>query len=167
MKPLRSLATLALLAFACGAMAQNPPAPPAPTFAGRTVDGRAFDLQARRGRVVMVVLWKTECPVCLEKLPELRANAMGWKNAPFDLVLVNLDTTPADAEAYERARRLVEAQGATIVPMWQGHAKLPPAWSQGGRLPRTVLVDREGRVAFTHEGRVPPELWNEVADLLP
>lgn len=164
MKPLRHLAAFMLLAASLGAGAQRLPAP---AFAGRTVDGGSFELQAQRGRVVMVVMWKTECPVCIEKLPELRANAMGWKNAPFDLVLVSLDATPADAEAYERTRRLVEPQGAKIVPMWHGSAKLPPAWAQPGRLPRTVLVDREGRVAFTHEGRVPPELWNEVADLLP
>ena len=66
---------------------------------GRTLDGQAFDLARLRGRVVMLMMWRTDCAVCLDKMPELRANAQGWKGKPFDLVLVNLDARSGDAEA--------------------------------------------------------------------
>jgi cytochrome c biogenesis protein CcmG/thiol:disulfide interchange protein DsbE len=140
---------------------------PAPGFSGTTFDGQRYELAERRGRVVMVVLWRTDCAVCLSKLPELRTNAQGWKAAPFDLVLVNLDTSPADAQSYDRARRTVTRGEPMVFSFWHGSTQLPAAWRGQGRLPRTLVIDREGLINTSHEGRVPPEVWNQVADLLP
>ena len=138
-----------------------------PSFAGATLDGQRYDMVARRGRVVMVVLWRSDCPVCMDKLPELRANAQGWKTAPFDLVLVNLDVSPTDVEAYERVRRVVAPGESSVFSFWHGHVQIPEAWRSRDRMPYTLVVNREGGVAARYEGRIPPAAWNEVADLLP
>lgn len=138
-----------------------------PELIGETLDGRTYDLAQQRGRVVMVVLWRTDCAVCLSKMPELRANAAGWRSAPFDLVLVNLDREPADARHYDRLRRELSGPAAQTFSLWQGQARLPAEWRAPSRLPLTLVVDLEGRIAARHEGRVPPEVWNAVADLLP
>jgi hypothetical protein len=45
-------------------------APAQTTLSGRTLDGKAFDLAERRGRVVLLLLWRTDCAVCLNKMPE-------------------------------------------------------------------------------------------------
>ncbi|MDT7836114.1 TlpA disulfide reductase family protein [Aquabacterium sp. OR-4] len=164
MKPLLLLFTLLLASASLGAA--PPPASPLP-FSGATLDGRRFDLAARRGRVVMVVLWRSTCPVCIDKLPELRINARGWKDAPFDLVLVNLDASPADAERYDRARRILAPGEASVFSFWQGQAQMPGPWRSPDRLPHTVIIDRQGAVAAQFEGRIPAEAWNQVADLLP
>ncbi len=149
-------------------LARADPAPsPAPAFSGQALDGRSYELASRRGRVVMVLLWRSDCAVCLSKLPELRANTQGWKSAPFDLVLVNLDATSTDAQAYDRARRQIAADESGVFSFWHGDTRLPPAWRSGEKLPRTMVIDRAGRLAYTHEGRIPPEVWNQVADLLP
>ncbi len=139
----------------------------APVFRGQTLDGRAFDLERHRGRVVLVMLWRTDCAVCLDKMRELRANAEGWKSAPFDLVLVNLDPTVIDAATYDRVRREVTAPAPHLYSVWQGHAGVPADWQAARRLPLTLVIDRQGRIVGRHEGRVPPEVWNQVADLLP
>ena len=139
----------------------------APTFAGAMLDGQRYELAARRGRVVMVVLWRSDCPVCLDKLPELRANAQGWKAAPFDLVLINLDASPADVESYERVRRVVAPGEQSVFSFWHGQVQMPVAWRSGDRMPYTLIIDREGAVAARHQGRIPPAAWNQVADLLP
>lgn len=140
---------------------------PVPALSGTALDGRTYDLAARRGRVVMVVLWRSDCAVCIDKLPELRANAQGWKSAPFDLVLINLDVARGDAEAYERVRRVVAPHEASVFSFWQGQVDMPAAWRQGVRLPHTLLVDRQGALVGWHQGRIPAEAWNQVADLLP
>jgi thiol-disulfide isomerase/thioredoxin len=141
--------------------------PVAPNFAGATLDGQRYELAARRGRVVMVVLWRSDCPVCMDKLPELRANAQGWKAAPFDLVLVNLDASPTDAQSYERLRRVVAPGELSVFSFWHGQVQLPAAWRGGDRIPYTLIIDREGAVAARHQGRIPPAAWDQVADLLP
>ena len=42
----------------------------APALSGRTLSAEPFDLSALRGKVVLVLFWSTDCPVCLDKMPE-------------------------------------------------------------------------------------------------
>lgn len=166
----RCLSALASGGFMALAQAQVAAADAPATVArlrGSTLDGRAYDLAAQRGRVVMVVLWRTDCAVCLNKMPELRANALGWKGKPFDLVTLNVDPRRADADTYDRARRLVASAAGPVWSFWQGDVQWPAAWAAGARLPVTLVFDTQGLLKARHEGRVPPDVWDEVADLLP
>ena len=166
----RSLSALACGGFLAFAQAQVAVAH-APVVEARlrgpTLDGRNYDLAAQRGRVVMVVLWRTDCAVCLNKMPELRANALGWKGKPFDLVTLSVDTRRADADTYDRARRLVASGAGPVWSFWQGDVQWPAAWAAGARLPVTLVFDTQGVLKARHEGRVPPDVWDEVAELLP
>jgi thiol-disulfide isomerase/thioredoxin len=154
------LSALLLALAATTALAQ-------PALSGRTLDGKAFDLAERRGRVVLLLLWRTDCAVCLNKMPELRANAAGWRDKPFDLVTLNLDPAKADADAYERARQQTGAARQPIWSLWHGDLRMPAEWQRPARLPVLLLFDTDGKLVKRHEGRVPPEAWDEVAELLP
>ncbi len=166
MNTLRTLVgTLALLPLW---LALPPPASATGGFSGTTLQGEPFALEQRKGRVVMVVLWRTDCPVCLDKMQELRENARGWKDKPFDLVLINLDRERADAAAHDQARRLVDSSKAPLWSLWRGDVQnLPAAWAQPQRLPVVMIFNPEGQLAKRHQGRVPAEAWDDVAELLP
>ena len=138
-----------------------------PTLSGTSLEGKTFSLAQQRGRVVMVVLWRTDCAVCLSKMPELRANALGWKGKPFDLVTVSLDARSADTEHYDRTRRQVAAAAGPVWSFWQGQVQMAEDWRRATRVPVTLVIDREGRIAARHEGRVPADVWDSVAELLP
>lgn len=140
---------------------------PALSLEGRTVDGARLDLSALRGQVVMVFFWTTRCPVCLDKLPELRRNLAGWTGQPFVIVAVNHDTDRASHARYDALRRQLLPPHAQWVDLWRGDAghrddigPLP------ARAPVTLLVDRAGQVRLRVEGRVAPDLWDEVAALV-
>ena len=62
-----------------------------PSLVGQTSAGESVDLARWRGQVVLVYLWSTDCPVCLDRLPELRRNLAGWKGRPFVVIAVNQD----------------------------------------------------------------------------
>lgn len=134
---------------------------------GPSLEGKAFDLAAQRGRVVMVVLWRTDCAVCLNKMPELRANAQGWKNKPFDLVTVSLDTQRTDAQTYDRLRRQVSGADGPLWSFWHGDVEWTASWAAKARLPVTLIFDDKGVLKARHEGRVPASVWDDLADLLP
>jgi thiol-disulfide isomerase/thioredoxin len=152
-----------LLCLAPLSMAQGGP----PGFSGVTFDQQPYALAQRRGRVVLVMLWRTDCAVCLSKMPELRANAQGWQNKPFDLVTVSLDPRRADAADYERVRQQVGAARFPVWSLWHGDATMPAEWQQPPKLPVLLLFDTQGRLVKRHEGRVPAEAWDDVAELLP
>jgi thiol-disulfide isomerase/thioredoxin len=164
------LLPLVMAVLSLQALAQQDPA----AASGTTLDGQPFTLRAADGRVRVLMFWRTDCAVCLSKMPELRANARGWQNRPFDLVLINTDAQRQQAQAYDRLRREVNGTQGPLISAWLGEVQLPAAWwaapaggSPAPRLPLMLVIDREGRVAARHEGRVPPALWDQVADLLP
>jgi cytochrome oxidase Cu insertion factor (SCO1/SenC/PrrC family) len=156
------------LSYAQTSVATPPPA------TGLGVDGGALALStsdsagkrvtaaAVRGKVAVVFFWSTNCAVCRDSLPELRANAAGWQDKPFTLLAVNLDTRKEDWLHYEK---LVYQ---TVMPNanWLS-VRLNDVAPAGQRLPLTLLVDAKGKVVARYEGRLAPEVWDGVAELLP
>lgn len=44
---------------------------PAPTFTSQSIEGNFFDLQAKRGSVVVLTFWATTCEICRSEIPRL------------------------------------------------------------------------------------------------
>ena len=125
---------------------------------GTTAAGAEFDASKLKGKVVMVFYWSAGCGVCLSHMPELRRNLMGWKGKPFELVTVNVDADKANWLAYEQIASKTQTQPLTAI------------WSGAGvtqKLPVTLVLDTRGKVVARHEGRIAPEAWDEVAEILP
>jgi thiol-disulfide isomerase/thioredoxin len=131
-----------------------------PEFAlqGRTLDGSAFDMARLKGKVVVVFFWSTRCAVCLSHMPELRDNLGGWRNKPFELVTVNVDADPLAWRAYEQI--VAKTHSLRPLGLWSMAAAAPT-------LPLTLVLDTQSRVVARYEGRIAPEAWDAVADLLP
>lgn len=137
-------------------------------LAGTTLDGGKLSLSQLRGKVVMVFFWNTDCAVCLQKMPELRANAAGWRGKPFELVLVNTDKRRSDVEAYAPAVRQTEPTSPRLPMLWVGDpGYIDTLATRPKRLPFTIVLDTEGSVRARHEGRIAPEAWDAVAALMP
>lgn len=156
------LLLLILAAAAClGAASAAPPLTPLHLQAS-SLAGEPFQMDRLKGKVSVVFYWSTDCTVCRDSLPELRANLAGWRNKPFALVTVNVDRRAADWLAYERilAQTQTPAQGVVSLRQTEGQP-LP------GKLPLTLLIDAQGKVVARYEGRLAPEVWDGVADLMP
>ncbi len=159
------LLTLAASVSAPGAVAQTG----APQeLRGTALDGRTVSLAALRGKVVVLFYWRTDCAVCRDKMPELRANAQGWRGKPFEMVLVSVDRQRADFVAYQQTVAATLPPEQRFVNLWRGD----PGYSDSlaalpARLPLTLVLDTQGRVAARFEGRIPAEAWDKIADLMP
>jgi peroxiredoxin len=148
------------------------PAPPSlPQMSGMTTKQRPFDLQQLRGKVALLFFWSTDCPVCLDKLPELRRNLRGWKGKDFVIVAVNQDRTMNNLLAYEQVLMKAAPGDAQI------DQQMPIVWRKDPahrdsfgelpvRSPVTVIIDREGKIVKTIRGRVPNEVWDDIAELV-
>ena len=161
----QSLRTLPLLAMLCLAgMAHAQSTTPAPlALQAHNLGGERFAAQERlRGRVSIVFFWSTACAVCRDSLPELRANLAGWRDKPFALVTVNVDRNPADWQAYERILGQTQTPPKGLFALRQDATLPAPA-----KLPLTLLVNAQGQVVARFEGRLAPEAWDGVADLMP
>ncbi len=146
---------------AASAQAQEPPER-LPSFKAMTMAGARWNPQIIKGNVVVVFYWSTTCSVCRDILPELRNNQAGWRNRPFTLVTVNVDRRIEDWQAYERILGTTRANAAGSISLRLDSGQPVPA-----KLPLTLLVDTQGKVVARYEGRLAPEVWDGVADLMP
>jgi thiol-disulfide isomerase/thioredoxin len=133
------------------ALSPAPERRPAPVLEFTDGDGRARALAEFRGRVVLVNIWATWCPPCTAEMPELDALQDSLGGARFQVVAVSVD-----------------AAGTALVRQWYqrhglGHLAAyatPAAKSGAPLLPASMLVDAEGRVAWTGVGGFP---WTDRA----
>jgi thiol-disulfide isomerase/thioredoxin len=133
---------------------------------GPTLDGKPFSLVQVRGQVVMLMYWSTDCAVCRDKMPELRQNVEGWRDKPFRLVLVSTDRKLQDLMDYESVLVRTVPRRQQFVQLWSGAAGFRDSVVKPGPLPLTLLIDKSGKVVERYRGRISPEVWDRIADLL-
>lgn len=137
-----------------------------PQIEGKTIEGAPFKLSSLKGRVVLVMFWSTGCAVCRDKMPELRNNYEGWAGKPFELVAVNTDTRMQDFLDYERIISRTVPLKQRFVQLWNGEGGYKDNVGKPVQLPAAFLVDKTGKVVERYVGRIPPEAWDRIADLL-
>jgi peroxiredoxin len=150
--------------------------PERPEFVGKTETGQTIDLSALRGQVVMVLVWSTNCPVCLNKMPELRANLTGWAGQGFQIISINTDQQREPLQQWETARRITVPASQQWPSVWAHAAgfktNLPLGTSTAGEqvtashLPTLYVIDRQGKLRLHAMGRMPADVWDTIADLL-
>ncbi len=160
--------TLTIGLAAAGAAAQGPPSQPLrPALAGKTQQAASVDLLQLRGKVVLLFFWSTDCPVCMDKLPELRRNLEGWRDKDFVIVAISQDRLLADLKAYEQVLDRMIRPNAQMKIVWR---RDPAHRDSFGELPlnspTTIILDKTGVIAKQHRGRMPAELWDDIAELV-
>jgi thiol-disulfide isomerase/thioredoxin len=144
---LKQLCAAALLGIGavCGAQAVEPGAP-APDFSAQPVAGGApLKLSSLRGKVVYLDFWASWCAPCRESVPVLDALRAEWGARGFEVVAVNLDADPADAQRFLRrypVRYPVLGGVGDTLPGRYGVAGMPSAY----------IIDRKGIVRGVHQG---------------
>ena len=141
-----------------------------PAISGTTLENKAYQLASRRGKVVLVMFWSTDCAVCIDKMPELRENALGWAGKPFELVLVSVDARMEDVKNYNTIINQTVPLNQRLTHLWAGDAgyrdnlglsKVPLK-----QLPVSLLIDKQGKLVERYNGRIPAQVWDTIADLL-
>lgn len=163
-RSLRALLAAVLFALVPPLHAQTGTAPP--SLRGTTLDGRPVDLARLRDKVVLVVFWSTDCAVCRDKMPELRANATGWRGQPFELLGVSTDRDRRQLQTYERLVEVAVPPSHRFPTVWRGEAGHQDSFGDPGTLPAAFLLDKQGRVVEHYNGRIPPQTWDRIAELL-
>lgn len=118
-----------------------------PTLKITTVEGREFDLAARRGKWVVVNFWATWCKPCLKEMPELSAlDAMREHIEVIGLAYEEIE--PEDMKVFLKLHPV--AYPIAVVDTYN-----PPAdFATPRGLPMTYLIAPDGKVADRFLGPV-------------
>ncbi|MBC7993343.1 MAG: TlpA family protein disulfide reductase [Rhizobacter sp.] len=160
----RLLAGTALSALAGMSHAQA--APQKHSLLGKTLDGRAYDLQQDRGKAVLVFFWSTRCAVCRDKMPELRANYEAWRDKGFQLVAVSVDRSLDELKSYDGVVNRMVSPAQKFPLLWRGDVGHRDSFGPVSHTPTSFILDRQGLEVKQVRGRIDPALWDDMAELV-
>jgi Thiol-disulfide isomerase and thioredoxins len=78
----------------------------APEFAAASMNGRVFDLNQLRGKVVVVTFWSTRCAICHSEIPKLNKLAEKYKGQNVVFLALTTDNE-SKVDAYLRGNPLI------------------------------------------------------------
>ncbi|MDH5499849.1 MAG: TlpA family protein disulfide reductase [Gammaproteobacteria bacterium] len=104
-----------------------------------------FDLQAYRGKVVILDFWASWCVPCRRSFPWMNEMQRKYADAGLVVVGVNMDADPDDAQAFLRNYpadfRIVSDSGGDLASHFAVEA-----------MPSSYVIDREGEIVARHLG---------------
>ena len=123
------------------------------TLEGATLDGRQWSSTSERGKQVVVVnLWGSWCPPCIEEIPDLEKVWTDVQAAgkPVQFMGIDFREDPQRGAAFVKTQKmtypsLTDESGVLILAFGRQAPTSPPS---------TLVLDKEGRVAARVNGAV-------------
>ena len=123
------------------------------TLEGTTLDGKQWSSTSERGKQVVVVnLWGSWCPPCIEEIPDLEKVWTDVQAAgkPVQFMGIDFREDPQRGAAFVRTQKmtypsLTDESGVLILAFGRQAPTSPPS---------TLVLDKEGRVAARANGAV-------------
>ncbi|MET0401786.1 MAG: TlpA disulfide reductase family protein [Cystobacter sp.] len=125
--------------------------------------GEPYALSEDRGSVVLLDVWATWCEPCRDALPMYQDLAKHYGERGLKVYALNVDEDARAVPAF-----LSEAK-VTLPVLLDAQALVAETVLRVRTMPTTVLVDRQGRVRYVHEGFSEEFLMkyqNEIEELL-
>lgn len=162
---IRTLAAFMLALAACPALAARPAVgDQPPTALGTDRAGNEVNLEAHRGKVVIVTFWASWCGPCRKELPMLGRFQQVVGRDALEVIAVNFKEPRREYNAVVRANR-----GIDVTWVHDAKGRLSDEYGVES-LPNMFILDHDGKVAFTHVGYSEsslPKIIEEILSLLP
>lgn len=154
--PVLALGTV-LLTAGCGSETNAVPTAPASQTTAAPVafdfpdlEGKQRHLSEWQGQVVLVNFWAPWCPPCRKEMPALMELQEKLAARGLTVVGITIDT-------HDNAEAFADSLGINFPILIGEDGGLELAQTLGnkvGALPYTVVLDRQGRVAYTHRSEI-------------
>lgn len=149
MKFLQLTALAFMFLFSVSLSAQNS----LPEVSVKTLDGQSVNIQdyATNGKYTVLSFWATWCSPCKRELDAIAEYYEEWQeDLDMELVAVTIDNT----RNLPKVKPMVETKGWEYTILSDANEDLKRALNFQ-TVPMTFLVDKEGKIVYTHSGYNP------------
>jgi thiol-disulfide isomerase/thioredoxin len=122
--------------------------PLAPDYVFKTREGADARFADFRGKVVVINLWAMWCAPCRTEMPTLARLDEAYPDSELMVLPINVDATP---DGLTDARSFIDVHEP--LPLYSDMKfQLPFELPGEGKMPQTVLLDRQGRIRASFSG---------------
>ena len=111
---------------------------PAPDFKFPGIDGKMVKLSDYRGKVVLVNIWATWCPSCVDEMPSMEKLYRKLQGEKFEILAVSIDSLGATAVA-----PFMKKYQLTFPALIDSAGAIRMAYRTTG-VPESFIVDKNG-----------------------
>lgn len=131
-----------------------------PALKFRSADGKVVSIESFRGKPVLLDFWATWCGPCVEAMPQLAQIHTEAKDKGLVLLLVDEDEEAPTATAF------LSKKGYNWTDFHDGDVEVEKLVGGSG-IPRTILVDAQGKIVYDATGMNDDQLRTEISKLGP
>ena len=111
---------------------------PAPDFTFPGLDGKKVSLYDYKGKVVLVNIWATWCPPCVEEMPSMEKLYRKFKGENFEILAVSIDEPGLKAVA-----PFMKKSNLTFPALIDSEGAIKAVYGITG-IPESFIIDQQG-----------------------
>jgi peroxiredoxin len=139
--PIKILLPILIIGLMIGLAVNLKQKPQAPNAIFRTIDGKQFTMESLRGKMVLVNFWATDCPGCIEEMPELIKTYQTYQDKNFELVAVAM---PHDTKSQVVNYATHNALPFPVIHDASGN--IAEQFNDVRLTPTAFIIDKEGHI---------------------
>ena len=123
---------------------------PAPDFTLPGLDGKMVSLADHKGHVVLLNIWATWCPPCIDEMPSMETLYKEFKGENFEILAVSIDALGARAVA-----PFMKKYNLSFPALLDPEGTIKSLYQTPG-VPESFIIDQQGIVV---EKIIGPRNW--------
>jgi peroxiredoxin len=136
---------------------------PAPDFTFPGLDGKKVSLSNYKGKVVLVNIWATWCPPCVDEMPSMEKLYRKFKGQNFEILAVSIDEPGLKAVA-----PFMKKSNLTFPALIDSEGAIKTVYGITG-IPESFIIDQQGILIKKIVGPVDwatPQIFSFFSDLI-
>ena len=136
---------------------------PAPNFEFPGLDGKIVSLSDYRGKVVLVNIWATWCPPCIDEMPSMEKLYNELQGENFEILAVSID-----AQGLKAVAPFMKAHNLTFPALIDSEGTIKSLYKATG-VPESFIIDKQGILIKKIIGPIDwatPEIFRFFRDLI-
>ena len=123
---------------------------PAPNFTFPDLDGKMVSLDDYKGKVVLLNIWATWCPPCVDEMPSMEKLHQELKGEAFEILAVSIDASGAkDVLPFMKKYKL------SFPALTDTRGAIKELYQTTG-VPESIIIDKDGIIV---EKVIGPRDW--------